>query len=227
MKLLVVEDDIATKEYIKKGFEEQGYVVDTADSGTEALFMASEIQYDLIIIDRMLPKMDGLSVLKSIRATNSNVPVIVLSALGAVDERIEGLRAGGDDYLTKPFSLSELSLRVENLIRKSHATGTNDAVTTLMVEDLSMDLIGHKVMRNGQPISLQPKEFKLLKYLLENKNKVVSRTLLFEAVWDFHFDPKTNVIDVHIANLRKKLEEGQKSQLIYTVRGSGYVIREN
>ncbi|RJG50532.1 response regulator [Motilimonas pumila] len=223
MKILVVEDDKTTLEYIQKGFQEQGYAVDVSENGPDGLFLATSQEYDVIILDRMLPQMDGLKVLSALRATGSQTPVIFLSALSHVDERIKGLKAGSDDYLTKPFSFQELLVRVEILIQRNSQQST--LVTELKVGDLLMDLVGHKVTRADREIKLQPKEFQLLRYLLEHQDQVISRTLLFESVWDYHFDPKTNVIDVHVAKLRKKLEEYGESQLIHTVRGAGYVVR--
>lgn len=226
MKILVVEDDRSTREYIQKGFQEAGAIVDTAQDGPDGLFMATTNEYDVIVLDRMLPKMQGLAVLSALRAASITTPVIILSALGHVDERIKGLKSGGDDYLAKPFSFQELQVRAVILAerRKQAATPGAGPATTLALGDLSMDLIGHKVTRNGSEIKLQPKEFQLLKYLLEHPGQVISRTLLFEQVWDYHFDPKTNVIDVHIAKLRKKLEANDQSQLIHTIRGAGYVL---
>ncbi|ALS97584.1 response regulator transcription factor [Lacimicrobium alkaliphilum] len=226
MKILVVEDDKATREYVQKGFQETGAIVDTAVDGPDGLFMATTNEYDVIVLDRMLPKMQGLAVLSALRAASIATPVIILSALGHVDERIKGLRSGGDDYLAKPFSFQELQVRAAILAerRKQTANPGTGPATTLSLGDLTMDLIGHKVTRNGSEIKLQPKEFQLLKYLLEHPGQVISRTLLFEQVWDYHFDPKTNVIDVHIAKLRKKLEENDQSQLIHTIRGAGYVL---
>ncbi|GAB3291780.1 response regulator transcription factor [Parahaliea aestuarii] len=223
MKLLLVEDDQTTLAYLSKGLREQGYSTDEADNGVDALHLATTGEYDLIVLDRMLPKLDGLAVLSALRAANIHIPVIILSALSHVDERIRGLKAGGDDYLTKPFSFAELQLRIENLLHRPVAGDVRS--TELVAGDLVMDLIGHRVTRGGEAVSLQPKEFQLLRYLLEHRGQVVSRTLLFEAVWDYHFDPKTNVIDVHVAKLRKKLEAGGGEQLIDTVRGAGYVIR--
>lgn len=223
MKLLLVEDDSTTREYLLKGLREQGYNVDEAANGVDGLHLATTGEYDLMVLDRMLPQLDGLSVLSALRASGNTTPVIILSALSHVDERIKGLKAGGDDYLAKPFAFAELLLRISNLVNRA---GAGDArVTELAVHDLVMDLVGRRVTRGGDEITLQPKEFQLLRYLLEHRDQVVSRTLLFEAVWDYHFDPKTNVIDVHIAKLRKKLELGGKSQLIHTVRGAGYVVR--
>lgn len=226
MKLLVIEDDKTTIDYIKKGFVEQGNVVDTAENGPDGLFFVTSNHYDLVILDRMLPKMDGLAVLAAMRAANINTPVIILSALGHVDERIKGLQAGGDDYLAKPFSFQELYIRASILVERHHASSqANGPATELTIDNLVMDLIGHKVLRAGKELIIQPKEFQLLRYLLEHQGQVISRTLLFESVWDYHFDPKTNVIDVHVAKLRKKLEENGQSQLIHTVRGAGYVVR--
>lgn len=227
MKLLVIEDDATTRDYIQKGFQETGTIVDTADNGPDGLFLATSEEYDIIILDRMLPKMDGLAVLAAMRAASISTPVIILSALGHVDERIKGLKAGGDDYLSKPFSFQELYVRATILVHRQQqlADPSQGPTTQLSIDDLSMDLVGHKLTRAGREIKLQPKEFQLLRYLLEHQGQVVSRTMLFESVWDYHFDPKTNVIDVHIAKLRKKLEEDGQTQLIFTVRGAGYVVR--
>lgn len=223
MKLLVVEDDKTTREYIAKGFSEEGWTVDQADNGREGLFLASGEAYDVVILDRMLPQMDGLKMLAALRAADNQVPVLILSALDAVDERIKGLRQGGDDYLCKPFSFAELLIRVELLTRR---TQTREVNTRLSLADLEMDLLAHQVFRDGKPIDLQPREFKLLRYLLEHQGQVVSRTMLFESVWDYHFDPGSNIIDVHVAKLRKKLEADGGTPLIQTVRGAGYVLRE-
>lgn len=227
MKLLVLEDDSATSDYIQKGFQESGAIVDVASNGPDGLFLATTENYDIIILDRMLPKMDGLTVLCALRAANIYTPVIILSALSHVDERIKGLKIGADDYLTKPFSFQELFVRATIQVdkQKQLVDPENRPKTILTIGDLSMDLVGYKVMRSNKEIKLQPKEFQLLRYLIEHKEQVISRTMLFEAVWDYHFDPKTNVIDVHIAKLRKKLEEEDQSQLIFTVRGAGYVVR--
>lgn len=223
MKLLLVEDDNATRDYLVRGLREQGYNVDEAANGVDGLHLATTGEYDLMVLDRMLPQLDGLSLLSALRASGCSTPVIILSALSHVDERIKGLKAGGDDYLTKPFSFAELLLRIANLTSRAGAGTARPS--ELKAQDLVMDLVGHRVTRADEEIKLQPKEFQLLQYLLEHPDQVVSRTLLFEAVWDYHFDPKTNVIDVHIAKLRKKLEAGGKSQLIHTVRGAGYVVR--
>jgi len=223
MKLLLVEDDSTTRDYLLRGLQEQGYNVDQAANGVDGLHLATTGHYDLMVLDRMLPQLDGLSLLSALRASGSRTPVIILSALSHVDERIKGLKAGGDDYLTKPFSFTELLLRIANLTNREGAGTTRS--TELKAQDLVMDLVGHRVTRAGEEIRLQPKEFQLLQYLMEHQDQVVSRTLLFEAVWDYHFDPRTNVIDVHIAKLRKKLEAGGRRQLIHTVRGAGYVVR--
>lgn len=223
MKLLLVEDDQTTLAYLSKGLKELGYSADVAYNGVDALHLATTGQYDLIVLDRMLPQLDGLAVLAALRAADNTTPVIILSALSHVDERIRGLKAGGDDYLAKPFSFAELQLRIENLLQRASSNASPG--TELTAGDLTMDLVGHRVTRGGEEIALQPKEFQLLRYLLEHRGQVVSRTLLFEAVWDYHFDPKTNVIDVHVAKLRKKLEASGRKQLIETVRGAGYVIR--
>jgi two-component system OmpR family response regulator len=223
MKLLLIEDDRRTAEYIANGLTEHGFVVDTSGDGQDGLFMALNNSYRLIILDRMLPGLDGLTLLSTLRASGCNTPVLILSALDSVDDKVKGLRQGGDDYLTKPFAFAELLARAELLVKRGDRRGVIE--DTLRADDLEMDLLAHKVTRAGREIDLQPKEFQLLRYLLEHKGQVVSRTLLFEAVWDYHFDPKTNVIDVHIAKLRKKLEAMGGSELIHTVRGAGYVIR--
>ena len=222
MKILIVEDDQTTQAYIKKGFQEQGFAVDIAETGPDGLYLATTGNYDLIILDRMLPQMDGLALLSGLRAMANLTPVIILSALSHVDERIKGLQAGGNDYLAKPFSIQELLIRANNLI---HRQQPQLATTELKVDNLVMDLVGHKVTRAGIEIKLQPKEFQLLRYLLEHQGQVISRTMLFETVWEYHFDPKTNVIDVHVAKLRRKLEKNDPGPLIHTVRGAGYVVR--
>lgn len=223
MKLLVIEDDRVTRDYLVKGLREHGHAVDCAANGVDGLHLATSERYDLLVLDRMLPKLDGLAVLAALRSSGNQAPVIILSALSHVDERIRGLRAGGDDYLAKPFSFAELLLRIDNLLAR--ARPADGRVTELVLGDLTMDLVGRRLERGGEEIRLQPKEFQLLQYLLEHQGEVVSRTLLFEAVWDYNFDPQTNVIDVHIAKLRKKLEADGRSQLIHTVRGVGYVVR--
>ena len=224
MKLLIVEDDEMTAQYIEKGFRENGFVVDIAYDGSEGLFLATSNEYSAIILDRMLPMLDGLACLTALRSTGNTTPVIILSALGHVDERIRGLKTGSDDYLVKPFSFQELLTRVEILINRRNQGGSAPS-TTLKIDNLEMDLLAHRVLRGGQEILLQPQEFELLRCLLEHKDQVVSRTFLFEQVWEYYFDPKTNVIDVHVRNLRKKIELEGEHQLIHTVRGAGYALR--
>jgi two-component system OmpR family response regulator len=219
-KLLVVEDDGATANYIAKGMVEEGFTVDLADNGRDGLFLATDGAYDAIILDRMLPKMDGMAVLAALRAAQIETPVIILSALGTPDDRVAGLTAGSDDYLTKPFAFAELLARVRLLLRKRGAGAP--VVTTLACEDLEMDLLSRKVRRGGKAVELQPREFRLLEYLLRHAEQVVTRTMLLEGVWDYHFDPGTNVIDVHISRLRRKLDDGAERPLLHTVRGAGY-----
>ncbi|WP_354625387.1 response regulator transcription factor [Psychromonas sp. MME2] len=224
MRILVVEDNLTTRQYLQKALQEQGYQVDLADNGKDGLFLALEHDYQLILLDRMLPQLDGLSVLSTLRNANNKTPVLILSALDSVSERVRGLREGGDDYLVKPFALSELLIRIEILIKR-RVLGTQPS-STIQVSDLKMDLLSHKVYRGLIEVPLQPKEFKLLRYLMEHAGQVVSRSLLFEAVWDYHFDPQTNVIDVHVARLRKKVELDGYPPLLETVRGVGYRMVE-
>ena len=223
MRALLIEDDKEVALYVSKGLKEQGFTVDVAVDGKEGLGLASTESYDVMIVDRMLPKLDGLSILKSIRAAENHTPVIILSALGEVDDRIKGLKSGGDDYLVKPFSFSELLARIEALIRRSEVA-PDAAVTSLQVGDLEMDLLSRKVTRAGEKIDLQSREFKLLEYLVKHQGQVVTRTMLLENVWNYHFDPQTNVIDVHISRLRAKIDKEFDHPLIRTVRGAGYVI---
>ena len=221
-KILVVEDDAATVEFIAKGLTEAGFVVDRADNGRDGLFHAIDGSYDAIILDRMLPGMDGMAVLGALRAANIATPVIILSALGAVDARVEGLTSGADDYLAKPFSFSELLARLRLLIRKDNAGPAVE--TKLNCADLEMDLLSRKVRRGGKSLELQPREFRLLEFLLRHKEQVVTRTMLLEGVWEYHFDPGTNVIDVHVSRLRKKVDEGHELALLRTIRGAGYML---
>ncbi|MDO6835268.1 response regulator transcription factor [Pseudoalteromonas carrageenovora] len=224
MKLLLVEDDKQNREFLYKAFNEQGYTVDTAADGQQALLMATCEEHDIIILDRMLPKLDGLQVLAALRATGKNTPVLILSALDKVDERVAGLKAGGDDYLTKPFAFSELAIRVEKLIKRPSQSAQK--TTTVEFENVSLDFRHYKAQVNGKTLNLQPKEFKLLHFLLEHQSKLVTRTLLFESVWEYHFDPGTNVIDVHIARLRKKLTQHNANVQIHTIRGVGYRLQK-
>jgi two-component system, OmpR family, response regulator len=219
-KLLLVEDDEATASYILKGLTEEGYTVDCADNGRDGLFHASDGSYDAIILDRMLPAMDGMAVLGALRAAKIETPVIILSALGTADDRVAGLVAGSDDYLTKPFAFAELLARVRLLLRRGSAGAAVE--TKLNCDDLEMDLLSRKVKRGGVSVDLQPREFRLLEYLMRHAEQVVTRTMLLEGVWDYHFDPGTNVIDVHVSRLRRKLDDGQDAPLLHTVRGAGY-----
>lgn len=220
MKLLLVEDDKQNRDFLYKAFSEQGYTVDTAADGQQGLLLATCEDHDIIVLDRMLPKLDGIQVLAALRATGKTTPVLILSALDKVDDRVTGLKAGGDDYLIKPFAFSELAIRVENLIKRH--TVQQPLSTQLSLANLHLDYANHKADVDNQTLSLQPKEFKLLRFLLEHPDKLVTRTLLFESVWEYHFDPGTNVIDVHIARLRKKLQELNALVCIETIRGVGY-----
>jgi two-component system OmpR family response regulator len=222
MRILVVEDDEVAAEYVKKGLSEAGHVVDLAADGDTALEMAGAADYDALILDRMLPKRDGLQVLSDLREGGDATPVLILSALGETDHKVEGLRAGGDDYLAKPYSFTELLARVEAIGRRSDPTA---AVTKLKVGDLEMDLLARTVHRGGQKVLLQPREFRLLECLMRNAGRVVTRTMLLEKVWDYHFDPQTNVIDVHISRLRGKIDKEFETPLLHTVRGAGYRLQ--
>ncbi len=222
MRILLVEDDRETASYLIKGLKESGHTVDHANDGKEGLFMAIEMAYDLIILDRMLPGLDGLSILKTLRNSGQQTPVLILSALGEVDDRVAGLKAGGDDYLVKPFAFSELLARIEALARRSDPKGEE---TRLQVGDLELDRLTRSVKRAGKPIELQPREFRLLEYLMQHAGQVVTRTMLLEGVWDYHFDPQTNVIDVHISRLRNKIDKGFDTPLLLTVRGAGYRLQ--
>ena len=219
-KILLIEDDRQTASYIVKGLGEEGMTVDHAANGRDGLFHATDGGYDAIILDRMLPKMDGMAVLGALRAGGIHTPVLMLSALGAVDDRVAGLTAGSDDYLPKPFAFAELLARLKLMLR--HGGGGTQAVTRLSCGDLDMDLLSRKVKRGSRAIDLQPREFRLLEYLLRHKDEVVTRTMLLEGVWDYHFDPGTNVIDVHVSRLRRKIDDGESAPLIHTVRGAGY-----
>lgn len=223
MKVLIIEDDLDAVDYLTKAFEEAGIVADHATDGVDGFHMASENDYDVLIVDRMLPRRDGLSVISDLRGRKVVTPVLILSALGQVDDRVTGLRAGGDDYLPKPYSFSELLARVEVLGRRK---SVRDADTLYRVGDLELDRLSHEVRRDGQLINLQPREFKLLEYLMKNAGQVVTRTMLLEHVWDYHFDPQTNVIDVHISRLRGKIEKDFDKPLLRTIRGAGYMMKE-
>ncbi|KAA0572724.1 response regulator transcription factor [Azospirillum sp. Sh1] len=222
MKILVIEDDRQAASYLAKGLKEAGHVVDVANDGKEGLFLAGAEHYDVMIVDRMLPGRDGLSLVQVLRAAGNDTPVLFLSALGSVDDRVKGLKAGGDDYLTKPFAFSELLARIEVLVRRR---GAGQPQTRLTVGDLELDLLSRSVRRAGKAIDLLPREFSLLEYLMRNAGSVVTRTMMLENVWDYHFDPQTNVIDVHIARLRQKIDKDFPTPLIHTVRGAGYSLR--
>ncbi len=220
-RILLIEDDGQIADYIARGLDEEGFVVDRADNGRDGLFMATDREFDVVVLDRMLPAMDGLSLLKAMRAAEVDTPVLMLSALGSTDDRVSGLTAGADDYLGKPFSFAELLARLQVLVRRR--TGTPRVQdTVLRCADLELDRLSRVVRRGGRKIALQPREFRLLEYLLLHQGEVVTRTMLLEAVWDFHFDPGTNVIDVHISRLRRKIDDGEGTMLFHTVRGAGY-----
>lgn len=222
MHVLIIEDDKDVAAYITKGLTESGYIADAAYTGTEGLTMAQSGQYDILIVDRMLPELDGLSVIETLRKEGMSVPVLILSALGEVDDRVEGLAAGGDDYLVKPYAFSELLARVQALTRR-RGSEIQDQMT-LEVADLQLDRLKRKVTRAGKKINLQPREFRLLEYLMSNAGQVVTRTMLLEKVWEYHFDPQTNVIDVHISRLRSKVDKDFDPPLIHTERGAGYSL---
>ena len=222
MKILVIEDDRQAASYLAKGLKEAGHVGDVANDGKDGLFLAGAEHYDVMIVDRMLPGRDGLSLVQVLRAAGNDTPVLFLSALGSVDDRVKGLKAGGDDYLTKPFAFSELLARIEVLVRRR---GAAQPQTRLVVGDLELDLLSRSVKRAGKAIDLLPREFSLLEYLMRNAGSVVTRTMMLENVWDYHFDPQTNVIDVHIARLRQKIDKDFPTPLIHTVRGAGYSLR--
>jgi len=223
MRLLVVEDDRDAADYLVKAFREVGHVADAATDGEDGLAMAADGEYDVLIIDRMLPKLDGLALIGNLRTKGVETPVLILSALGQVDDRIKGLRAGGDDYLPKPYSFAELLARVEVLSRRRGGRGEE---TVLRVGDLVLDRMSREVKRGEEEVVLQPREFRLLEYLMKHAGQVVTRTMLLENVWDYHFDPQTNVIDVHISRLRSKIDKGFSQPLLHTVRGAGYMIRD-
>lgn len=223
MKILIIEDDNETRDYVSAGLKEAGLMVDSVSDGYEGLMLAKEGNYDLLIIDRMLPYLDGLTLVKTLRSTGCTVPVLFLTTMCGIDDRVEGLNAGADDYLVKPFAFSELAARVNALLRRPRTTVE---LNVLQIQDLEIDLLKRGVKRSGQLIDLQPTEFRLLEYLVRHAGQVVTRTMLLENVWDFHFDPKTNMVETHISRLRSKLNAGNKSDLIQTVRGAGYMIHE-
>jgi two-component system OmpR family response regulator len=224
MRILVIEDDLEAAAYMVKGLKESGSVVDHAADGKQGLIMAASGGYDVLIVDRMLPGLDGLSIIKTLRSTGDKIPVLILSALGEVDDRVKGLRAGGDDYMTKPYAFAELLARIESLLRRGKIEAAN---TRLQVGDLEMDLVSRIVKRANKIIDLQPKEFALLEYLLRHAGHIVTRTMLLEKVWDYSFDPQTNVIDVHISRLRQKIDKGFDKPLLHTIRGAGYSLNDS
>ncbi|MEL6963073.1 MAG: response regulator transcription factor [Pseudomonadota bacterium] len=222
MHVLLIEDDVDAADYLVKGLKESGHQIEHAADGKAGLLKAAAENFDVLIVDRMLPELDGLSLVQHLRATGDTTPVLFLSALGEVDDRVKGLRAGGDDYLVKPYAFAELLARVETLGRRPQP---QPVATTLKIADLEMDLLGRKVMRGEQIIDLQAKEFQLLEVMMRHAGQVMTRTMLLEKVWDYHFDPQTNVIDVHISRLRQKVDRDFATPLIHTVRGAGYCLR--
>jgi two-component system OmpR family response regulator len=223
MKLLVVEDDRETGAYLKRALMEAGHTVDLAATGRDGLLLAAGEPYDVVILDRMLPGIDGLAILRTIRVSKVKTPVLLLTAMGGIDDRVEGLEAGADDYLVKPFAFAELLARVNALARRPPPQHVQ---TVLRVADLEMNLLSRQVTRAAERIDLQPREFQLLEYLMRNTGRVVTRTMMLESVWDFHFDPKTNIVETHMSRLRTKIQRGASAELIHTVRGAGYCLRE-
>ncbi|MFN3703366.1 response regulator transcription factor [Thermomonas sp.] len=224
MRILLVEDDAHTAAFISKGLREDGHSVDHASDGKQGLFLATTEPYDALVLDRMLPGLDGMTLLRTLRGAGNPVPVLMLTALGETDHRVEGLRAGADDYLVKPFAYAELSARLEGIVHRSQRSGREP--TRLKVGDLELDLLARQARREGRRIELQPREFSLLEYLMRHAGQVVTRTMLLESVWDYHFDPQTNVIDVHISRLRQKIDQGFSRPMLHTVRGAGYRLSE-
>jgi two-component system, OmpR family, response regulator len=224
MKLLLIEDDASMADFIKRGLTEQGHVVDNAANGKDGLFLAAGSPYDVMVIDRMLPGLDGLSIVKMLRATDNHTPALLLTTMGGLDDRVEGLEAGADDYLVKPFAMAELSARLNALARRPPM---NAVQTTLRVGELEMDLLKRVVKRQGKVIDLQPQEFKLLEHLMRSEGRVVTRTMLLESVWNFHFDPQTSVVETHISRLRAKIDKDYEFSMIVTLRGVGYRLLEH
>lgn len=225
MRVLVVEDDAEVNAYISNALRDHGHTVDTAFDGEEGFTLATSREYDVLLLDRMMPKRDGLTLLRQLRDQGRSTPVLILSALGDVDDRVEGLKAGGDDYLVKPFALVELLARVEVLVRRGQPSTHSDVI--LEAGGIKVDLLARSVTRNGETIPLQAREFRLLEFLMRHKNQIVTRTMLLEHVWQYHFDPQTNVIDVHISRLRQKIDTDPANPIIKTVRGAGYTIEDN
>lgn len=220
-RILVIEDDEETASFIANGLKQEGFSVDTAKTGTDGLFQATESPPDLVVVDRMLPGLDGVSVIKALRAAGVKIPVLFLTAMGAVEDRVAGLEAGGDDYLVKPFSFMELRARVTTLLRRPPL---KDEITRLEAQGVTVDRLTRRVTAASQTVDLQPREYQLLEYLLLHKDQIVTRTMLLEEIWSFHFDPGTNIVETHLSRLRAKLSEAGASPLIRTVRGAGYVI---
>jgi len=225
MRILVVEDDKSTAEYIRDGLIEAGHNIDVAADGMDGMYLATEQKYDVLIVDRMLPRLDGLALIQALRSSGSKTPVLVLSSLAKVEERVKGLRSGGDDYLVKPFAFSELLARLETLIRRGEPAQVEQ--TSLAVGDLVMNLMSRTVTRAGKAIPLQNREFKLLEFLMRHADQVVTRTMLLEGVWDFYFNPQTNLIDAQVSKLRQKIDKGFEKSLIHTIRGAGYKLSLN
>src|SRR5437588_5735187 len=222
MKVLLIEDDRETSAYVARGLREQGHVVDLAATGRDGLFLAADGEHDVLIVDRMLPGLDGICLVQTLRETGVKAPVLFLTALGGVGDRVRGLEAGGDDYLVKPFAFAELLARINALARRPPL---NDTPTVLRAGDLEMDLLKRTVLRGGKPVELQAREFQMLEFLMRNADRIVTRTMLLEAIWDFHFDPKTNIVETHMSRLRGKVDRGHHVEVIHTVRGAGYVLR--
>lgn len=223
MKILVIEDDLETQKYVADGLRQAGHTVDTAGTGSAGLSIATVGHYDLLIVDRMLPELDGLSLVKALRSTKYKMPILFLTTMSGIDDRVDGLNAGADDYLTKPFAFSELFARVNALLRRLRETVE---MTILCVQDLEIDLMKRTVKRGGKIVSLQPAEFRLLEYLTRHSGEVVTRSMLLENVWNFHFEPNTKIVETHISRLRSKLNAQNRPNLIHTVRGAGYTIHE-
>ncbi len=224
MKILIIEDDEGIRSFVSKGLEEAGFTTDTASDGEEGFVLLLSGSYDAAIIDIMLPGMDGLTIIENVRARKNQTPIIILSAKRDVDDRIQGLQKGGDDYLTKPFSFSELLVRIQALIRRSSAAAETAVLTCA---DLTLSLVSHTVKRSGKTIELQPKEFALLEYLLRNTGRVLSKTLIMEKIWHYDFDPQTNIVDVLVSRLRSKIDKDFDKKLLHTIRGVGYVLKED
>jgi two-component system OmpR family response regulator len=222
MRVLIIEDERETAQFLQKALKESGHQAVLAHDGEEGLALARDGEFEVLIVDRMLPRLDGLTVVRTLRSEGVRTPALILSALGEVDDRVKGLRAGGDDYLTKPYALAELLARIEALARRAD---NQQEPTRYVVGDLVLDRLSHRVTRAGEPIALQPREFRLLEYLMRHAGQVVTRTMLLEHVWDYHFDPQTNVIDVHVSRLRSKIDKGFDAPLLHTVRGAGYMVR--